>query len=101
MEAPSEHFLYLRVILGNGIADDNQIRVVENVFFSVTVAHFDALLIQEMTHGRINFLIGTGNLVTKITQHTGKRPHTGAAHGNQMNRLHRFGNFIFIHSHRY
>ena len=54
--------------------------------------HFYALLIQEMTHGRIYFLIGTGNTVTKIAQHTGQRPHGRSADGNQMDALDNRGN---------
>ena len=96
VEPHAVQFSDFRVVPDNGIADDDQVRGVGDVILAESVHNPDAFALQKMAHGRIDFLIGAGDFVAKILQHAGKRPHTGAAHGNQMDRAHVIGNSIFI-----
>ena len=80
-----EHIFRLRVAAGNGVADDDEVRLVLEVLLCVTVHHGNFLSGEERRHRLIDILIGTGDGKTFIQHRGGGGRHRRAANAGEMN----------------
>ena len=77
-----------RIVPGDDIADDDQIRPGCEVVRGVTFENIDSHGDQKVAHGRIDILIGTGDLKAAGFQHAGQGAHAGAADPHQVDMAH-------------
>ena len=80
-----EHGFRFRVPARNGVADDDEVRFVPQVFFRETRHHSDAALRQKRGHGWIDILVRTRDLKSPFLHRRGHRGHRRAADTDEMN----------------
>ncbi len=73
-----ERGLGLGISPGNGVADDDHIRVRRDIFLAVAFRERDPLAAEEIRHRRIDVGVGTGDGVTALFHGGGDGSHGGA-----------------------
>ena len=86
-EAPVEHGLEFRITSGDCVSNNNQVRVCGEVVRRVASRERDALIFEEGTHGGVDILIGSGDLVALGSHGGSDGPHGGAADADKVDVL--------------
>jgi hypothetical protein len=63
------------VSTGEGVADDREVRFRGKILFVVAFVKDDASIPEKIGHGRIDSLIGSGDLKSQFTEHCGDCAH--------------------------
>ena len=63
------------VSTGEGVADDGEVRFRGKILFGVAFVKDDAPISEKIGHGRIDSLIGSGDLKSQFTEHCGNGTH--------------------------
>ena len=79
-----QHRLNLRIPPRHGIADDNKVRIVRNIFRPETVADRNPLALEESGHRRIHIVIRTRHFHPAIAQRRRQRAQGRAADAGEV-----------------
>ena len=82
-----ERELRLRVAAGNRVANDDEVGLVRQVPFRITVDGLDFPVGEERGHGRINILVRAGDGEPFFLHGHGGGRHGGAADADKVNRF--------------
>ncbi len=83
-----QHLLELGVPARDGVADDDQVDVRGDVFCRVPAQRDNPLRLQEVTHRRVDVLVGAPDVVPTALEEGGQGAHRGAADANEVNACH-------------
>ena len=73
-----------RVPAGESVADDGEIGFRGKILFGVSFVKDDAPITEEIGHGRIDSLIGSGDLKSQFAEHCGDCAHATSCDSKEM-----------------
>jgi hypothetical protein len=82
--AVGEDGFELRVSAGEGVADDGEVGFRREILFGVAFVEDDTPIAKEIRHGRIDSLIGSGDLKSQFAEHCGDGTHATSCDSKEM-----------------
>jgi hypothetical protein len=72
------------VSAGEGVADDGEVGFRGKILFGVSFVEDDTPFAEEIGHGRIDSLIGSGDLKTQFAEHRGDGAHATSSDSKEV-----------------
>ena len=72
------------VSAGEGVADDGEVGFRGEIFFGVAFVEDDTPIAEKIGHGRIDSLIGSGDLQSQFAEHCGDGAHATSSNAKEV-----------------